>query len=413
MEAANKSHLIYDWNRHDSVQFKPTKLEFNDETLRDGLQGPSVTDPPVEAKIELLHLMDRLGIHTAAIGLPGAGPRAVEHVTKLAQEITDQKLNIRANCAARTLQADIAPILEISQKVGVAIEACMFIGSSPIRQYAENWDLDFLLRCTAEAISFAVKNGLQTMFVTEDTIRSKPEDLRTLYKAAIDNGAKRLCLCDTVGHATPDGVSSLVRFISEVIAESGADVEMDWHGHRDRGFAIANTFAAIRAGATRVHGCALGAGERVGNAAMDLLLANCKLYGWIDNDLSLMSQYCRSASRSLGIPIPNNYPIMGQDAFRTGTGVHAAAIIKAEEKNDKWLVDNVYSGVPASWFGKEQEIEVGPMSGVSNVTYWLKKRNIEPKNEWIETIFRKAKASDRALTDEEMLSLIGANQQHD
>ncbi|MFQ5707696.1 MAG: LeuA family protein [bacterium] len=402
-----ESELIYDWNTHAGTEFKPGRpIEFDDETLRDGLQGPSVNDPPIENKIEMLHLMDALGIHTAALGLPGAGPRAKADVTRLAQEIVDSKLNIKANCAARTMEADIIPIIEISEKVGIPIEACTFIGSSPIRQYAEDWDMDFLLRQTETAVRFAVQHGLPVMYVTEDTIRAHPEDLRKLYTKAIECGAKRVCVCDTVGHAVPVGAKNLVTFVREIVEASGAEVQIDWHGHRDRGFSLANTFAAIAAGATRVHGCALGAGERVGNTPMDLILVNCKLLGYIDNDLTSLKSYCEKASQYLGVPKPNNYPVIGEDAFRTGTGVHAAAIIKAESKGQDWLADRIYSGVPAEMFGSHQVIEIGPMSGESNVVYWLKKNSLEPKREWIKAIFEKAKSSNRLLTDEEIHQVI-------
>ncbi|MFQ5751257.1 MAG: LeuA family protein [bacterium] len=399
--------LIYDWNTHEGLEFKPDyAIEFDDETLRDGLQAPSVIDPPIEEKIKIIHLMDSLGIHTAALGLPGAGPRVRADVLKLAKEILQGKLKIQANCAARTVEADIIPIIEISQQAGLPIEACTFIGSSPIRQYAEGWDIDFLLRQSENAIKFAVKHGLQVMYVTEDTVRAHPEDIRKLYTAAINCGAKRICVCDTVGHIIPKGVKNLVSFVREIVEATGDDVKIDWHGHRDRGFALANTFAAIEAGANRVHGCALGVGERVGNTPMDLILANCKLLGWIDNDLTSLKPYCEKVSETLGVPIPKNYPIMGADAFRTGTGVHAASIIKAETKGENWLADRVYSGVPAEWFGSQQIIEVGPMSGESNIIYWLKKRNMEPKKEWIAAIVNKAKSSNRILTDKEIYAII-------
>jgi len=407
MQNLKESDLIYDWNLHNGSGFRPAAfIQFDDETLRDGLQGPSVIDPPIEDKIEILHLMDALGIHTAAIGLPGAGPRAVADVTRLAKEIVASKLRIRANCAARTVEADLIPIIEISEKVGLAIEACTFIGSSPIRQYAEGWDLDFLLRQTENAVKFAAKYGLPVMYVTEDTVRAHPDHIRKLYITAIRAGAQRICVCDTVGHITPTGAKNLVSFVAQIVKESGAQVGIDWHGHRDRGFDVANTFAAIEAGATRVHGCAIGVGERVGNTPMDLILANCKLYGWIDNDLTSLKKYCQKVSDSYGVPIPQNYPIVGMDAFRTGTGVHAAAVIKAEKKGDSWLADRVYSGVPAEWFGGHQVIEVGPMSGESNVIYWLKKRNLEPKKEWVTAIFNKAKSSNRLLTDDEIYAAI-------
>ncbi|RMD93267.1 MAG: 2-isopropylmalate synthase [Calditrichaeota bacterium] len=402
-----ESELIYDWNQHQGTYFKPDyPVEFDDETLRDGLQNPSVIDPSIEDKIEILHLMNELGIHTADLGLPGAGPRAKADVERLAQEIVESKLNICGNCAARTVEADIIPIIDISEKVGLPLEACTFIGSSPIRQFAEGWDVDFLLRQTEKAIKFAVDHGLQVMFVTEDTIRTRPEDVRRLYTTAINCGAKRVCVCDTVGHATPEGARNLVSFVKEVVKATGEDVKIDWHGHRDRGLDLANTLAAIEAGANRVHGCALGVGERVGNTPMDLILVNCKLLGWIDNDLSALKKYCQKVSQALNVPIPKNYPVVGADAFRTGTGVHAAAIIKAEKKGASWLADRVYSGVPAEWFGSHQVIEVGPMSGESNVIYWLKKHDIEPKKEYINAIFNKAKSSSRILTDEEILAIV-------
>jgi len=401
------SELIYDWNESGERWEKPPfRVQLDDETLRDGLQSPSVKSPPIEEKLAILHLMSRLGVDTADIGLPGAGPHVVKDVARLAKEIADQRLPIQANCAARTLRQDITPVIEISQQTGVPIEVCTFIGSSPIRQYAENWTLETMLKHTDEAVTYAVSNGLPVMYVTEDTVRARPEQLKQLFLAAIRCGAQRLCLCDTVGHATPTGAANLVRFAAEVVKESGAEVGLDWHGHCDRGLAVVNTLAAIRAGATRVHGCAIGIGERVGNTPMDQLLVNLRLLGWIDNDLTALPEYCERVSAATGVPIPPNYPVVGRDAFRTGTGVHAAAVIKAYKKGQDWLADRVYSGVPASWVGRRQEIEVGPMSGESNVVYWLQSRGIEPTAERVRVVFQRAKSVDRVLTDQEIQAAL-------
>jgi 2-isopropylmalate synthase len=401
--------LIYDWNEAgESWARPPFRIQLDDETLRDGLQSPSVRSPAIEEKVEILHLMDRLGIDTADIGLPGAGPHVVRDTLRLATEIADRRLKIQANCAARTLRQDITPVIEISQKAGIPIEVCAFIGSSPIRQYAENWTLDIMLRHTEDAVSYAVANGLPVMYVTEDTVRAQPAQLRQLFLTAIRCGAKRLCLCDTVGHATPTGAANLVRFAANVVRESRADVELDWHGHSDRGLAVINTLAAIRAGATRVHGCAIGIGERVGNTAMDQLLVNLRLLEWIDNDLTALPEYCERVSASTGVPVPPNYPVVGRDAFRTGTGVHAAAVIKAYAKGEDWLADRVYSGVPASLVGRRQEIEVGPMSGESNVIFWLESRDILPSPERVQAVFQRAKSMDRVLSDAEILAVLHA-----
>jgi 2-isopropylmalate synthase len=406
----DEKDLVYDWNEAEpSFDWsRVTGIELDDETLRDGLQNPSVVDPPIEDKIRLLHLMDRLGIHTADIGLPGAGPRAVADVTRLAREIADQGLNIAANCAARTVIADVRPVAEISQQVGIPIEACTFIGSSPIRQYAEGWTLDRILRSTHEAVTFAVTEGLPVMMVTEDTTRARPETLKAIYTEAIRCGAKRLCLADTVGHATPDGTRALVRFVlDEIVAPSGEDVGVDWHGHRDRGFGLANALAAIEAGATRIHGTALGIGERVGNTEMDLLLVNLKLLGAHEGDLTALPEYCQLTAEACRVPLIHCYPVVGADAFRTGTGVHAAAIIKAQAKGDDWLADRVYSGVPASLVGRAQEIEIGPMSGLSNVRYWLRAHGHDDSDEALcRRVFEAAKATDHTLTVEEIEALV-------
>jgi 2-isopropylmalate synthase len=398
--------LIYDWNTvGDAVDYQRLRpVELDDETLRDGLQCPSVTDPPIADKIRILNLMCELGIHTADIGLPGAGARAEADVRALAREIAQNSLGIAANCAARTVRADIEPIARITQETGVAIEACTFIGSSPIRQYAEDWTLERMLRATEEAVRFAVAEGLSVMYVTEDTTRARPETLRALYTLAIDCGARRICLADTVGHATPAGVRQLVRFIrNDVVGPTGREIRIDWHGHRDRGLGLANTLAAIEAGVDRVHGTALGIGERVGNTEMDLLLINLKLLGMHDRDLSRLPEYCRVVSQATGVPIPASYPCLGDDAFRTGTGVHAAAIIKAKLKGDDWLVDRVYSGVPASLFGLTQQIDISHVSGMSNVRHWLAEHGYDAGDEGLcQHVFELAKRTSRVLTEAEI-----------
>jgi 2-isopropylmalate synthase len=395
--------LIYDWNK--VAPTPPPRFErllFNDETLRDGLQSPSVRDPSLDQKVALVHLMDELGIHTADIGLPGAGQRAREHIRTLCREMA--ALSITPNVACRTVVSDIEPIVELVQETGEPVEVCAFIGSSPIRQYAEGWDFEEMLRLVERAVSFAVENQLPCMFVTEDTTRARPEHVRRLYTTAIRAGAKRICVCDTVGHVTPDGVRALLTFVQTLVKELGADVGIDWHGHRDRGMGLINACTAFEFGATRVHATALGIGERAGNTEMDLLLVNLKLHGWIENDLSKLADYVRVASEATGRPIPCNYPIFGADAFETGTGIHAAAVIKAFKKGDAWLADRVYSGVPAGMFGLEQVIKVGPMSGKSNVAWVLDRHGLEPTDERTARVLELAKRTPRLLSDEEVVA---------
>jgi isopropylmalate/homocitrate/citramalate synthase len=406
----SQNELIYDWNLVGEIPIPPgTPVLVNDETLRDGLQNPSIQDPTIAEKIEILHLMEALGIDSVNIGLPAAGARAAEHTEALAREIATNHMKIKPNCAARTVEADIRPIVEISQRVGMPIEAATFLGSSPIRRLVEDWTVDHLERTTENAVKFAVSHGLPSMYVTEDTIRTDPETIHRLYTTAIRSGARAIVLCDTVGHATPEGAFNLVKHVVDtVVKPSGENIRIDWHGHRDRGLAIANSLAAIAGGARQVHGVALSLGERVGNTPMELLLVNLRLIGLRDNDLTFLRAYCERVAKATHTTIPPNYPVFGKDAFRTATGVHAAAIIKALRKHDRSLADAVYSGVPAHLFGLQQIVEIGPMSGKSNVVYWLSRHGIPESDELVNRIFDVAKQSPRVLTDDEVRALCAA-----
>jgi isopropylmalate/homocitrate/citramalate synthase len=404
------SDLIYDWNQSLPDFLPKAAVLLNDETLRDGLQSPSVRDPSIAQKIEILHLMEALGINALDLGLPGAGPRAIEHVEALAREIVANKMKIHANCAARTHENDIRPIAEIVQRTGLNIEAATFIGSSPLRRHTEGWTEDFLLQTTEKAVKFAARLGLDVMYVTEDTSRCDPAMIKRLYSTAINCGARSIVVCDTAGHSTPMGAFALVKFVlDEVVHPSGERIRLDWHGHCDRGLAVANSMAALAAGADCVHACALGTGERVGNTQMDQMLVNLKLMGvspWDKQDLTQLKGYCHAVSRATGVPIPPNYPVVGVDAFRTATGVHAAAVIKALKKNDIELANAVYSGVPSHLFGLEQTIDIGPLSGKSNILFWLERHNIPPTDELVDRIYQRAKSSNHTLTESEIRECV-------
>ncbi|MCR4315195.1 MAG: 2-isopropylmalate synthase [Planctomycetes bacterium] len=402
-----ENDLIYDWNLKGKRPKKPRKVMFDDETLRDGLQSPSVKHPTIAHAKRILELMDSLGIDTADIGLPGAGGEHAKQVRALARHAAKNNLKIGLNCAARTVIADIEPVARLQQETGRAIEVCTFIGSSPIRQYAEDWTIDKMLAVTETALSFAAKESVPVMYVTEDTTRAAPETLKKLYGLAIDLGAKRVCVCDTVGHATPHGVTQLVTFVKDqIVQKSGKKVGIDWHGHRDRALDIINTIAALEAGADRLHGAAVGLGERSGNTPMDLLLVNLKLMGYIDRDLSSLAEYVELSAKATGRAIPVNYPVFGPDAFTTATGVHAAAVIKAFKKGDNWLADRIYSGVPAGDFGKTQAITIGAMSGKSNVVFWLTQRGYEATESLVDSVFAFAKSKGGVLPDSDVQKFV-------
>lgn len=399
--------LIYDWNQARGNPLAGRKVLLDDETLRDGLQSPSVKTPTIEEKVAILRLIAKIGIQKVNLGLPGAGPKHLEHIERLLEVIAEEKLALRPGLAVRTLVSEIEPIVELQQRFGIDIQVNAFLGTSPIRKYVEDWDNDFLLGCIDRAVGFATEHGLACMFVTEDTTRSQPEDLTLVYTRALEKGARALCVADTAGHATPDGTRNVIRFVRQIVEEWGGDepVEINWHGHSDRGLALGNCLAALEAGVDVLHGTALGIGERVGNVAMDQLLVNLKLLGLFDGDISYVPEYLRRVSRATANPIHRQYPVFGADAFDTSTGVHAAAVIKAWRKGDQWLADRVYSGVPAGEFGLEQRILVGPMSGHSNVSFWLERHGYPVEKDRVERILAAAKASWGPLHDADLRAL--------
>jgi 2-isopropylmalate synthase len=405
-ELNDGQELIYDWNLVEEMPPPPFRVLVTDETLRDGLQSPSVIHPEIQDKVYLLYLMRDLGVDAADLGLCGAGEKFKYHVTVLAREIASQRMPIQPQSAARTLVSDIAPIVDASEEAGIPIEACIFLGTSPIRQYVEGWDVDHLLRLTESSVRFAVEHGLPVMFVTEDTIRAKPETLRAVYTTAIQAGARRICAADTVGHVTPGGTRALISFLRQMVDEVDPTVGIDWHGHRDRGLDIINTLEAIQAGADRIHACGLGIGERSGNTPMEILLVNLNLLGWADRDLTVLPEYCQVVAEKCGAPIPFNYPVVGADSFRTSTGVHAAAIAKALSKHDQWLSDRVYCGVPASMVGRVNEIEIGPMSGEHNVRFYLRHRGIPEHPVFVAKILEAAKRSNRLLNETDVRRIV-------
>ena len=409
------SKLIYDWNIIDyeinrNPANHPHGVWFDDETLRDGLQSPSARNPTIDQKKELLTYMEKLGIQKVDLGLPGAGPFHREHINSMLSHIIDNDYQIRPGAAVRTLMHDIEPLVEMQEQHGIQIQASAFLGTSPIRQYTEGWTMEKLISTMEKAVSYAVENDVPVMFVTEDTTRSNPDDVRAIYQRAMELGVRRLCVCDTCGHVTPNGVKKLLNFVDEEVIKDGGykrnEIEVNWHGHQDRGLGVANNIAAVEAGADVIHGTALGVGERAGNAPLDQTLVNLKLMGVIDNDLTLLDEYMRKANKYIEVPLPRNYPVFGEDAFETGTGVHASAVIKAMRKGDDWLADRVYSGVPAGDFGLKQVIRIGHMAGRSNIIWWLEQNGYEVSDELVAHLFEVAKSQRRNMLDSEVESAV-------
>jgi len=418
----NEKDLIYDWNKIDyeisrTESNHPHEIWFDDETLRDGLQSPSARNPTIAQKLELLDCMHKLGIQKVDLGLPGAGPFHVKHIDNMLAHINEKGYEIRPGCAVRTIVGDIEPLVDLQAKHETQIQASAFLGTSPIRQFAEDWTMEKIISTAETAISYAVDNDIPVMFVTEDTTRSKPEEIKAVYSRALELGADRICVCDTCGHVTPNGVRKLLSFIQdEVIPDSGfkrRDIEVNWHGHQDRGLGVANNIAAFESGADVIHGTALGVGERSGNAPLDQTLVNLSLMGVISNDLTALNEYMQKAHEYIQVPLPRNYPVFGNDAFETGTGVHASAVIKAMKKGDHWLADRIYSGVPASDYGLQQKIRIGHMSGRSNIIWWLQKNDYTVTDDLVAHMFEIAKNKRTLMEDVEIHNVISEYQKNE
>ncbi len=403
----SQDSLVYDWNETDAASWRARPVQLLDETLRDGLQSPSAQNPSLERKLEGLRLMARLGVTAVNLGLPSISSAARHEVLQMLRLIREERLPLLPVCAGRTLPGDVTPILELAEETGIAIEVSVFVGASPIRWQAEGWDLASVSKLTREAVALGAKAGMPVTFVTEDTTRTPPETLRRLFELAIEHGATRLCLCDTVGAASGGGTRQLVRFARELVNGAGRNVGLDWHGHDDRGLGLANALAAVEAGVDRVHATALGIGERVGNTPLELLVANLAFLAGKEPDAARLRAYSEHFATALGIVIPENHPLLGANAFRTATGVHAAAIVKALGKGAA-LADRVYSSVPVSRFSNGHDIRIGYMSGTSNVVHWLRRHSIEPSEPLVARILARARSANRVLRDDEVLAVVRA-----
>lgn len=400
------SNLLYDWNNHDIQNRVSKKIEINDETLRDGLQAVSFSSFSLEQMYQFIEDANKLQITTINLGMPGAGDLSFNRVRMLAKYISERKLNIKMNVACLAKIEDVQLVEKIMDEIGQQIEICIFIGASSIRRFVEDWTLNDVISKLEPAVKRAVKTKSPVMLVTEDTSRTSPEDLELIYKSFANNGINRICVCDTVGYNTTYGVSQLIKFVKNTIEKTGCNIKIDYHGHNDRGLALSNALTAIDCGVDRIHATALGIGERCGNCSMEQLLINMKLNGYYNGDLLLLNDYISLISKANKIEIPETYPGFGKNAFRTQSGIHSAAIIKAKKKGLYDIANTIYSSVPAELIGRVQEIELGPMSGKSNVCYILDKYNIEKTDKNISFLLEKAKSSNHVFSSQEIESII-------
>lgn len=409
MSRQGTTDISFNWNRGPAGLPAPGKARSGtvfDETLRDGIQAAEVITPPLERKLRIVDHMANCGIGSADLGFPGSGEQAASECKRIAEYIVSSGYPIAQGYAGRTHPADIAAIREIAQVAGSCVEAYAFIGVSPIRQYVEGWDLKRIAHSVRSAAADCMRDKLQFVLVLEDALRCTPEILAQVYEMAIDAGVRRLTLCDTVGVATPAGTAAILSWSAAYFGGRRHAIGFEWHGHNDRGLAVANSLTALASGCERVHGTMLGVGERAGNASLDQIIINSYLEGAHGYDLKALRRYCEYVSYSLGTEIPGNYPAMGSDVFKTSAGVHAAAILKAHQKGELLLKDTVYSSIAASLLGREQEVMIDSSSGASNVKYWSFTRGIELDDAKVEKVLAAAKMSSCPLSDDQIKQIF-------
>lgn len=404
---AEKS-LYFEWSTTELAD-PAVNYALMDETLRDGIQAPYVEVPSIEEKLRLVDHMTSVGITAITAGFPGAGRRAYRDCLAIAQYVLTQRYPTRLVYSGRTHPDDVGATCEIAQQAQCEIDAYSFIGISPVRQRVEDWSVEMIERRVIAAARQCDQAGVNFVLVLEDATRCTPCILSRIYDTAVDVGVERIVLCDTVGAATPASTRALVRWSFDHFRRCAHSMALDWHGHNDRGLALINSLVALDAGCDRIHGTALGIGERAGNTAIDQLILNRYLQHGDDFDLQSLRQYCEYASAVLGISIPVNYPALGSHVFTTSAGVHAAAILKAQQTGDNDLLDGVYSSVPARIFGRRQEVLVDGSSGASNVKFWLTEHGYEPKPHLVSHVLEAAKSANRPLTAQQIGNLIDSH----
>ncbi|MDE7432358.1 MAG: LeuA family protein [Lachnospiraceae bacterium] len=401
MEEKNK--YIYEWN---DDCFFDRRIKVHDETLREGIQNLG-TDITLKEKKAYIDSISRLPVASICLGYPASSKKIYDEIDLLIPYIQAKKSNISISCAARTTIGDIEPIARLSQKYGCNIKVNAFIGTSQIRQYIEQWDIRHICSLVREAVNYANLNGIETCIITEDSTRTSPEILKTVYLTAIESGCKNICFCDTVGYADCTGIKKLFKFVHKEIIKNNDQILIEWHGHNDRGMALENALIAALIGANMIHTTSFGIGERCGNTPLELFLLNLAVMGDIrmSDSLKMITDHCRKISELFNWQIPNNYPVWGENSFSTVSGIHAAAIYKALDMEGN-LGEKVYSFIEPSILGRHQEIKINYMSGKSNILYWMKKNMIKPDDKLVEDILKKAKTSTTPLSDETIWAII-------
>lgn len=391
----------YSWGEYD---FSKKVVQVLDTSLRDGLQDAQIRHPSLEEKERLVDILVQVGVEAIDIAIPIARGSHLREAIQLARRIPS---NVTVACLARTDASDIQAAVDLAQGAGRPIETIVFCGASPLRRWVEDWDVTEITEWMAKSVNFASKQGLIPTVATEHTTQTEPEVIKQIYLAGLDNGGQKVCIADTSGAASPISTEKIIRFFRDEVLKSFNDVDIDWHGHNDRGLSVINSLVALSAGAQRVHGTAIGIGERAGNTPLEQMLINLKMARDPKRqDLGAISELATFAAEIFNVPVPPNYPGLGEKVYRTASGIHAAAELKAGQLGLKGTTP--YSAVSPEWVNRETDVVVGPLSGSHNVRFVAERLGIPATNEFIARALDVAKSANRILTDQDIKNIANS-----
>lgn len=375
-----------------------------DTTLRDGIQAPGIEQPSLEQKLAIIDFDARIGIEVVDVCLPGIGGSCYKEGVECARYIAKNHPHMEIVVLARTTQSDVDATLRFSEEAGVPLSVVLFRGSSDLRLLAEGWDEQQIIDDMYDYTRLLVSGGQKVVCSTEDTTRTRPDFLEKIFLAGKDGGAKEFCIADTVGYTDPFSVENQSRWVREKLGS--ACLGLHFHGHNDIGMAVANSLAALKGGADKIHVTWRGVGERAGNTPLEAFLGVLYTFGIEKYDLSMLVGGSQMVSEIFNRPIPVDSPLIGDAVYTTSTGIHAAGIHKAEQRGQKYLADIVYSAVPPSILGRKHTINIGPLSGRHNVERVLEKLEIPVTEKLVKALLKAAKLLNRDLSSKEIGTII-------
>ena len=401
---SNESYvkLLTDWN--EKKTFKNKSIVIEDDTLRDGLQSALLRIPNYFEKKELVTLAHASRIKYVMLGFPGASEDAYHECRLLVQFIRDMQWPLVPRLLGRANQSDMAAICRLQEETGVPLQADFFINICALRLKVEGWNLATITQMIHQASEQLDRHGVSYSISLEDATRSDTSIIEKMLCTIVNTKAIAIVLCDTVGACLPSGVANLLRFVKKTIAAHNSHIFQWWHGHNDRGLALANALCALDHGIDGISGTFLGIGERSGNICIEQIMLHLNQYYGSAYCLDSARQYCSLLSRYTEYTMPINQPLFGNQSFTTTAGTHIRALEKAK-RFGTGAHDLLYSSVAAHDLGRQQQIMLGPMSGRSAVKSVLEQIGESYDEKKISTLFNYFKKIQKPITVQEFIDI--------